>query len=133
MRTHEPLFDVWGDASSHGRRALGHLGQRCVHSRISFDLRSDEGVRRYRAFLDEAADLVVSYGGSLSGEHGDGQQRAELLQKQYGIAPFTSTCTSSRASDPSYRTWTLSPAACTPVVMVGRSSPSRVWVGRWGV
>ncbi|MCB0325757.1 MAG: 4Fe-4S dicluster domain-containing protein, partial [Bdellovibrionales bacterium] len=62
----------------------GHFGQGCVHSRISFDLRSAEGIRRYRAFLDEASDLVVSYGGSLSGEHGDGQQRAEFLHKQYG-------------------------------------------------
>jgi FAD/FMN-containing dehydrogenase/Fe-S oxidoreductase len=62
----------------------GHLAQGCIHSRISFDLRSPEGVRDYRSFLEEAADLVVSYGGTLSGEHGDGQQRAELLEKQYG-------------------------------------------------
>ncbi len=62
----------------------GHLGQGCVHSRISFDLKTAAGIRQYRAFLEEAADLVVSYGGSLSGEHGDGQQRAELLHKQYG-------------------------------------------------
>jgi FAD/FMN-containing dehydrogenase/Fe-S oxidoreductase len=62
----------------------GHLAQGCIHSRISFDLRSPEGVRDYRSFLEDAADLVVSYGGTLSGEHGDGQQRAELLEKQYG-------------------------------------------------
>jgi FAD/FMN-containing dehydrogenase/Fe-S oxidoreductase len=62
----------------------GHFGQGCIHSRISFDLRTAEGVRNYRAFLEEAADLVCAYGGSLSGEHGDGQQRAELLFKQYG-------------------------------------------------
>jgi FAD/FMN-containing dehydrogenase/Fe-S oxidoreductase len=62
----------------------GHFGQGCIHCRISFDLRSAEGVRDWRRFLDEAADLVVSYGGSLSGEHGDGQQRAELLPKMYG-------------------------------------------------
>ncbi len=62
----------------------GHIGQGCIHSRIDFDLRSTEGIRTYRRFLEEAADLVVSYGGSLSGEHGDGQQRAELLPKQYG-------------------------------------------------
>ncbi len=62
----------------------GHFGQGCIHSRISFDLRNAAGIRAYRAFLEEAADLVVSYGGSLSGEHGDGQQRAELLSKQYG-------------------------------------------------
>lgn len=62
----------------------GHLGQGCIHSRISFDLRHADGLAIYRAFLDEASDLVLSYGGSLSGEHGDGQQRAEFLEKQYG-------------------------------------------------
>jgi FAD/FMN-containing dehydrogenase/Fe-S oxidoreductase len=62
----------------------GHLGQGCIHSRISFDLRTAQGLRIYRGFLEEAADLVVSYGGSLSGEHGDGQQRGELLPKMYG-------------------------------------------------
>jgi FAD/FMN-containing dehydrogenase/Fe-S oxidoreductase len=62
----------------------GHLGQGCIHSRMSFDLRHPKGLADYRAFMEEAADLVVSYGGSLSGEHGDGQQRAELLGKQYG-------------------------------------------------
>lgn len=62
----------------------GHFGQGCIHSRISFDLRTPNGIAKYRDFLAEAADLVVSYGGSLSGEHGDGQQRAEFLVKQYG-------------------------------------------------
>jgi FAD/FMN-containing dehydrogenase/Fe-S oxidoreductase len=62
----------------------GHFGQGCIHSRIDFDLRHAEGLRHYRGFLEEAADLVVRYGGSLSGEHGDGQQRAAFLQKQYG-------------------------------------------------
>ena len=62
----------------------GHLGEGCIHSRISFDLRSADGLRTYRAFMEEAADLVARYGGTLSGEHGDGQQRAELLEKQYG-------------------------------------------------
>ena len=67
------------------RAALyGHFGDGCVHCRINFDLRSAGGLRDWRRFLDEAADLVVSYGGSLSGEHGDGQQRAELLPKMYG-------------------------------------------------
>lgn len=62
----------------------GHFGQGCIHSRIDFDLRSHQGIKDYRRFLEEAADLVVSYGGTISGEHGDGQQRAELLVKQYG-------------------------------------------------
>lgn len=64
----------------------GHFGEGCLHSRISFDLRSREGIADYRAFMQEAADLVVSFGGTLSGEHGDGQQRGELLDKQYGSA-----------------------------------------------
>ena len=62
----------------------GHFGQGCIHSRISFDLRTAEGLVKFRSFMEEASDLVVSYGGSLSGEHGDGQARAELLGKQFG-------------------------------------------------
>lgn len=61
----------------------GHWGQGCVHCRIDWDLRSAEGVRTYRRFMEEAADLVVSYGGSLSGEHGDGHGRAELWPKMF--------------------------------------------------
>jgi FAD/FMN-containing dehydrogenase/Fe-S oxidoreductase len=70
----------------HGLRGAmyGHFGQGCIHSRISFDLRTPQGLATYRTFMEEAADLVCGYGGSLSGEHGDGQQRAELLVKQYG-------------------------------------------------
>jgi Fe-S oxidoreductase/FAD/FMN-containing dehydrogenase len=62
----------------------GHFGQGCVHTRIDFDLETQPGIDKYRAFLDDAADLVVSYGGSLSGEHGDGQSRAALLPKMFG-------------------------------------------------
>jgi FAD/FMN-containing dehydrogenase/Fe-S oxidoreductase len=62
----------------------GHFGQGCVHLRINFDFRSLEGLRKFREFLDHAADLVVSLGGSLSGEHGDGQARAALLPKMFG-------------------------------------------------
>ena len=62
----------------------GHFGHACVHNRIDFDLESSEGVRKFRQFMEEAADLVVSYGGSLSGEHGDGQARAELLPRMFG-------------------------------------------------
>ena len=67
------------------RSALyGHFGHACVHMRINFDLESTEGIAKYRKFVEEAADLVISYGGSLSGEHGDGQSRAELLPKMFG-------------------------------------------------
>jgi FAD/FMN-containing dehydrogenase/Fe-S oxidoreductase len=62
----------------------GHFGHGCVHTRIDFDLRSKDGISKFRRFIEEAADLVVSYGGSLSGEHGDGQSRAEMLPKMFG-------------------------------------------------
>ncbi|MEU0508066.1 MULTISPECIES: FAD-binding and (Fe-S)-binding domain-containing protein [unclassified Amycolatopsis] len=61
----------------------GHFGEGCVHVRINFGLTSDEGRRQFRAFMEDAADLVVQHGGSLSGEHGDGQARAELLSRMY--------------------------------------------------
>nr|WP_318216622.1 FAD-linked oxidase C-terminal domain-containing protein [Streptomyces sp. SCL15-6] len=62
----------------------GHFGQGCVHTRIPFGLKTAEGVATFRRFLERAADLVVSYGGSLSGEHGDGQARGELLSRMFG-------------------------------------------------
>ena len=62
----------------------GHFGQGCVHMRFNFDFESEAGVLAYRRFIDRAADIVVAHGGSLSGEHGDGQSRAALLPKMYG-------------------------------------------------
>ncbi|BDG10531.1 FAD-binding and (Fe-S)-binding domain-containing protein [Anaeromyxobacter paludicola] len=62
----------------------GHFGQGCIHTRIDFDLTTRDGIARYRRFVERAADLVLSHGGSLSGEHGDGQSRAELLPKMFG-------------------------------------------------
>ena len=62
----------------------GHFGDGCVHNRLSFDLESSDGIKKFRRFIEDAADMVVSYGGSLSGEHGDGQARAELLPKMFG-------------------------------------------------
>jgi FAD/FMN-containing dehydrogenase/Fe-S oxidoreductase len=62
----------------------GHFGHGCVHTRLNFDLQSKAGIAQFRKFVEHAADLVVSYGGSLSGEHGDGQSRAELLPKMFG-------------------------------------------------
>ncbi|MFJ8622848.1 FAD-binding and (Fe-S)-binding domain-containing protein [Kitasatospora sp. NPDC093550] len=61
----------------------GHFGEGCVHLRIDFPLDRPHGVLVFREFLEQAADLAVSYGGSLSGEHGDGQARAELLSRMY--------------------------------------------------
>ncbi|MGW3606782.1 FAD-binding and (Fe-S)-binding domain-containing protein [Micromonospora sp. NPDC005161] len=62
----------------------GHFGQGCVHTRNDFDFGTNEGLARYRAYVERAADLCVSLGGSLSGEHGDGQARGELLQRMFG-------------------------------------------------
>jgi len=62
----------------------GHFGQGCVHTRNNFDLRTEAGLRDYREYVERAADLVASLGGSISGEHGDGQSRGELLERVYG-------------------------------------------------
>ncbi|MDQ1046517.1 FAD-binding and (Fe-S)-binding domain-containing protein [Streptomyces sp. V4I2] len=71
---------------AHGLRGTpyGHFGDGCIHVRIDFDLLTQAGVARFRSFSEELAELVVSHGGSLSGEHGDGQARAELLPRMYG-------------------------------------------------
>jgi len=80
------LRDFLGLVHRHGYAytMFGHFGQGCVHVRITFQTKTAEGVRQYRDFMNEAADLVVSYGGSLSGEHGDGQARGPLLPKMFG-------------------------------------------------
>ncbi|MGY6020463.1 FAD-binding and (Fe-S)-binding domain-containing protein [Streptomyces spinosirectus] len=72
--------------TSHGLRGTpyGHFGDGCIHVRIDFDLLTEAGVGRFRRFSEELAELVAAHGGSLSGEHGDGQARAELLPRMYG-------------------------------------------------
>jgi FAD/FMN-containing dehydrogenase/Fe-S oxidoreductase len=62
----------------------GHFGQACVHMRIDFDMVTEAGIKNFRTFIEAAADLTVRLGGSLSGEHGDGQARGELLERMYG-------------------------------------------------
>ena len=62
----------------------GHFGDGCIHTRLDFDLESAGGIAKYMAFMEDATSLVVSYGGSLSGEHGDGQSRAQFLEKMFG-------------------------------------------------
>ncbi|HEU4684885.1 MAG TPA: FAD-linked oxidase C-terminal domain-containing protein [Nitrospira sp.] len=68
----------------YGCSLYGHFGQGCVHTRIDFDLETADGIKKFRSFLFDAADLVLSLGGSISGEHGDGQSKAELLPKMFG-------------------------------------------------
>lgn len=62
----------------------GHFGQACVHCRVDFDVRTESGIKKWRSFMEEATDLCHKYGGSFSGEHGDGQARAEFLEKIFG-------------------------------------------------
>ncbi len=80
LRDFRSLLDEFGYHAA----LYGHFGQGCIHCRIDFTLDTAHGVHQWRTFLDRAADLVVAHGGSLSGEHGDGQARAALLRKMYG-------------------------------------------------
>jgi FAD/FMN-containing dehydrogenase/Fe-S oxidoreductase len=77
------IRDLWEEFGYAGAW-YGHFGQGCVHTRNNFDLSSIEGLTAYRRFVERAADLCVSLGGSISGEHGDGQARGELLTRMYG-------------------------------------------------
>ncbi|WP_425308438.1 FAD-binding and (Fe-S)-binding domain-containing protein [Ammonicoccus fulvus] len=71
--------------TKHGVTGLpyGHFGDGCVHCRIDFPLDGPDGPGAYRRFVEEAADLVAGYGGSMSGEHGDGRARSALLPRMY--------------------------------------------------
>ncbi|MGH9105689.1 MAG: FAD-binding and (Fe-S)-binding domain-containing protein [Acidimicrobiales bacterium] len=74
---------LWGEHGYSGAW-YGHFGQGCVHTRNNFDFSTREGLSNYRRYVKAAAELVVSLGGSLSGEHGDGQSRGELLETMFG-------------------------------------------------
>jgi FAD/FMN-containing dehydrogenase/Fe-S oxidoreductase len=80
LRRLSKLADRYGYHTS----LYGHYGQGCVHARWNFDLVTKPGIAKFRRWLDEASDLVIELGGSISGEHGDGQARAELLPKMFG-------------------------------------------------
>lgn len=61
----------------------GHFGDGCVHVRLAMPLETPEGVAHSRAFLQSAARICAAHGGSVSGEHGDGRARGELLRFMY--------------------------------------------------
>ena len=87
------LRDFEALTASHGVDGLayGHFGDGCIHVRLDLPLDAPGGAARARAFLVDAATLVASHGGSLSGEHGDGRARGELLPLMYppeAIAAF---------------------------------------------
>jgi FAD/FMN-containing dehydrogenase/Fe-S oxidoreductase len=80
LRKLRALFEKYGYACD----LYGHFGQGCVHTRIDFDLETAAGIAKFEKFLHEAARLVTSLDGSISGEHGDGQSKAELLPIMFG-------------------------------------------------
>jgi FAD/FMN-containing dehydrogenase/Fe-S oxidoreductase len=96
LRDYKKLLDKYGYDSS----LYGHFGDGCIHGRVTFDFSSKEQIARWRKFLFEAAELVVAYGGSLSGEHGDGQARAELLPIMFGEELMDAFRTFKRIWDP---------------------------------
>jgi FAD/FMN-containing dehydrogenase/ferredoxin len=84
LRDLNALYSEFGYSDDTAPALYGHFGHGCVHTRIPFDLVDAEGVATYRRFMERAADLVASYHGSFSGEHGDGQSRGELLPRMFG-------------------------------------------------
>ena len=80
LRDLRKLFDNY----DYNPSLYGHFGQGCIHCRVGFDLYTAKGIETFKKFMDAASDLVVRYGGSLSGEHGDGQARGEYLPKMFG-------------------------------------------------
>jgi FAD/FMN-containing dehydrogenase/Fe-S oxidoreductase len=99
LRDLRGLFQKFGyDASLYG-----HFGQGCIHCRIPFELTTANGIEQYLKFTDQAADLVVKYGGSISGEHGDGQARAELLPKMFGPELYRAFTEFKKIWDPEWK------------------------------
>ncbi|HWA85280.1 MAG TPA: FAD-linked oxidase C-terminal domain-containing protein, partial [Opitutus sp.] len=87
----------------HHPSLYGHYGQGCIHCRIDFDLVTEAGLENYRACVDACADLAVRYGGSFSGEHGDGQSRGPLLEKLYGAELMEAFRQFKRIWDPEWK------------------------------
>jgi FAD/FMN-containing dehydrogenase/Fe-S oxidoreductase len=81
----------------------GHFGDGCVHMRINFDLETEPGILKFREFVDRAADIVTAHGGSISGEHGDGQARGALLPKMFGTEIMNAFREFKRLWDPDNR------------------------------
>ncbi len=118
--------------ADHGLEGLpyGHFGDGCVHVRIDFPLTEPGGRAQYRRFVEEAARLVAGYGGSMSGEHGDGRARSALLGTMYSASALDLFASVKAAFDPHNM---LNPgvlvdprpadADLRAVALIGRSSP----------
>jgi FAD/FMN-containing dehydrogenase/Fe-S oxidoreductase len=99
------LRAIWVLMGEYGYESplYGHFGEGCVHMRINFDLESEPGILQFREFIDRAADIVIDHGGSISGEHGDGQSRGALLPKMFGPELMDAFRTFKRLWDPDNR------------------------------
>src|SRR5262249_56744925 len=86
----------------HGTKAgvYAHASVGCLHVRPVIDLKTGEGVRRFEAIADEVAALVLKYGGSLSGEHGDGLVRSPFQEMMYGPVLYEAFRELKRTFDP---------------------------------
>ncbi len=93
------LMDKYGYRGS----LYGHFGDGCIHVRLDFDLKTEGGIQHYRKFVQEGAELVVRYNGSLSGEHGDGQARGELLTRMFGPELIQAFAKFKQIWDPDWR------------------------------
>ena len=99
LRAFQKLVDRYGYRTS----LYGHFGDGCIHARINFDFRTPEAITHWRGFIREASELVIAYGGSLTGEHGDGQARAEFLPLMFGPELMAAFREFKRAWDPQGR------------------------------
>jgi FAD/FMN-containing dehydrogenase/Fe-S oxidoreductase len=96
LRAIKALMDEFGYQSP----MYGHFGQGCVHMRHNFDLETAPGILKFREFMDRACDIALAHGGSISGEHGDGQARGALLPKMFGPELMQAFRDFKRAWDP---------------------------------
>ncbi len=100
LRRFVKLLDGHGLAAA---TYYGHFGEGCVHCRVNFDFTTTKGVETFRAAMLEIGDLVAEFGGSMSGEHGDGLARSELLPKMFGSRLLEAFAEFKRAFDPDFR------------------------------
>ena len=98
-----------GIVARHGTTAgvYAHASVGCLHVRPVVNLKTDAGVQQFEAIANDVADLVLEFGGALSGEHGDGLVRSPFMEKMFGPS---STRRSAPSSGPSIRTASSTPA-----------------------
>ena len=86
----------------HGTTAgvYAHASVGCLHVRPVVNLKTEEGVRRFEAIANDIADLILEFGGALSGEHGDGLVRGPFMARMFGPVLYEAFRTIKRAFDP---------------------------------